>query len=67
MRRWWGTLGRTEQVAAVGIAVSLIVGIVAVAPNYAELVKNRSQQLRAARGMPLLDPADPKTKERYGL
>jgi hypothetical protein len=25
------------------------------------------QQLRAARGVPLLDPADPKTKERYGL
>ena len=25
------------------------------------------QQLRAARGMPLIDPADPKTKERYGL
>jgi hypothetical protein len=25
------------------------------------------QQLRAARGMPLLDPADPKTKERYSL
>jgi hypothetical protein len=25
------------------------------------------QQLRAARGVPLIDPADPKTKERYGL
>jgi hypothetical protein len=25
------------------------------------------QALRADRGMPLLDPADPKTKERYGL
>jgi hypothetical protein len=25
------------------------------------------QQLRSKRGMPLLDPADPKTKERYGL
>jgi hypothetical protein len=25
------------------------------------------QQLRSQRGMPLLDPADPKTKERYGL
>ena len=25
------------------------------------------QQLRAARGIPLIDPADPKTKERYGL
>jgi hypothetical protein len=25
------------------------------------------QKLRSARGMPLLDPADPKTKERYGL
>jgi hypothetical protein len=25
------------------------------------------QQLRSARGMPLLDPADPRTKERYGL
>ena len=25
------------------------------------------QQLRSARGMPLIDPADPKTKERYGL
>jgi hypothetical protein len=25
------------------------------------------QQLRAARGVPLLDPGDPKTKERYGL
>jgi hypothetical protein len=25
------------------------------------------QQLRAARDMPLLDPADPRTKERYGL
>ena len=25
------------------------------------------QQLRAARGMALIDPADPRTKERYGL
>jgi hypothetical protein len=25
------------------------------------------QQLRAARGVPLIDPADPRTKERYGL
>lgn len=25
------------------------------------------QQLRAARGVALLDPADPRTKERYGL
>jgi hypothetical protein len=25
------------------------------------------QQLRAERGMPLLDPADPRTKARYGL
>jgi hypothetical protein len=25
------------------------------------------QQLRAARGVPLLDPADPRTKEGYGL
>ena len=25
------------------------------------------QQLRSTRGMPLLDPADPKTKERYSL
>ena len=25
------------------------------------------QQLRSQRGLPLLDPADPKTKERYGL
>src|SRR5215218_2220204 len=25
------------------------------------------QQLRSARGVPLIDPADPKTKERYGL
>jgi len=25
------------------------------------------QQLRTERGVPLLDPADPKTKERYGL
>jgi hypothetical protein len=25
------------------------------------------QQLRAERGVPLLDPADPRTKERYGL
>jgi hypothetical protein len=25
------------------------------------------QQLRSERGLPLLDPADPKTKDRYGL
>jgi hypothetical protein len=25
------------------------------------------QRLRSARGMPLIDPADPRTKERYGL
>ena len=25
------------------------------------------QQLRTERGVPLLDPADPKSKERYGL
>ena len=40
MRRWWETLGRTEQVAAVGIAVTLIVGIVAAAPNYVELAQD---------------------------
>jgi hypothetical protein len=25
------------------------------------------QKLRSQRGVPLLDPADPKTKQRYGL
>jgi hypothetical protein len=25
------------------------------------------QQLRSARGLPLIDPADPRTKERYRL
>ena len=25
------------------------------------------QKLRSERGVPLLDPADPKTKQRYGL
>jgi hypothetical protein len=25
------------------------------------------QRLRSQRGVPLLDPADPRTKERYGL
>jgi hypothetical protein len=25
------------------------------------------QQLRSARGLPLIDPADPRTRERYGL
>jgi hypothetical protein len=25
------------------------------------------QKLRSERGVPLLDPADPKAKERYGL
>jgi hypothetical protein len=25
------------------------------------------QKLRSERGVPLLDPADPRTKERYGL
>jgi hypothetical protein len=25
------------------------------------------QQLRSERGLPLFDPADPKTKARYGL
>jgi predicted nucleic acid-binding Zn ribbon protein len=25
------------------------------------------QKLRSERGVPLLDPTDPKTKERYGL
>jgi hypothetical protein len=25
------------------------------------------QKLRSERGMPLIDPADPRTKERYGL
>jgi hypothetical protein len=25
------------------------------------------QRMRSERGVPLLDPADPKTKERYGL
>jgi hypothetical protein len=28
---------------------------------------NEVQQLRSERGLPLLDPADPKTKERYSL
>jgi hypothetical protein len=41
-----------------------------ISPEEAAYVRehlNEVQALRAARGMPLLDPADPRTKERYGL
>jgi hypothetical protein len=41
-----------------------------VSPEEAAYVRehlDEVQQLRAARGVPLLDPADPRTKERYGL
>jgi hypothetical protein len=41
-----------------------------ISPEQAAYVRehlDEVQQLRAARGVPLLDPADPKTKERYGL
>jgi hypothetical protein len=41
-----------------------------ISPDEAAYVRehlDEVQQLRAARGMPLLDPADPRTKERYGL
>ena len=34
---------------------------------YAREHLDEVQQLRAARGVPLLDPADPRAKERYGL
>ena len=41
-----------------------------VSPEEAAYVRehlDEVQQLRSARGMTLIDPADPKTKERYGL
>ena len=41
-----------------------------ISPEEAAYVRehlDQVQQLRAARGMPLLDPADRRTKERYGL
>jgi hypothetical protein len=41
-----------------------------VSPDEAAYVRehlDEVQQLRSARGMPLIDPADPRTKERYGL
>ena len=41
-----------------------------ISPEEAAYVRehlNEVQQLRSERGIPLLDPADPKTKERYGL
>ena len=41
-----------------------------ISPDEATYVRehlDEVQQLRAARGVPLLDPADPRTKERYGL
>jgi hypothetical protein len=41
-----------------------------ISPDEAAYVRahlDKVQALRAARGVPLLDPADPRTKERYGL
>jgi Lsr2 len=41
-----------------------------VSPDEAAYVRehlDEVQKLRAERGIPLLDPADPKVKERYGL
>jgi hypothetical protein len=41
-----------------------------VSPDEAAYVRehlDEVQKLRAERGVPLLDPADPKVKERYGL
>jgi hypothetical protein len=41
-----------------------------VSPEEAAYVRehlDEVQQLRSERGVPLLDPADPRTKERYGL
>jgi hypothetical protein len=41
-----------------------------ISPEEAAYVRehlDQVQALRAERGVPLLDPADPKTKERYGL
>jgi hypothetical protein len=41
-----------------------------ISPEEAAYVRehlDKVQQLRSQRGVPLLDPADPKTKERYGL
>jgi hypothetical protein len=41
-----------------------------VSPEEAAYVRehlDEVQALRSARGVPLLDPADPRTKERYGL
>jgi hypothetical protein len=44
--------------------------IVGASPEEAAYVRehlDEVQRLRTERGVPLLDPADPKTKERYGL
>ena len=41
-----------------------------ISPDEAAYVRehlDEVQALRAERGVPLLDPADPRTKERYGL
>ena len=44
-----------------------IVGVFSRGSRYVREHLDEVQKLRSERGMPLIDPADPKTKERYGL
>ena len=39
MRRWWDSLGRGEQVAVIGVTVTLIVGLFGALPAYLVLFK----------------------------
>jgi ABC-type spermidine/putrescine transport system permease subunit II len=34
MRRWWRSLGRSEQIALASVLVTLVVGLLGAAPAY---------------------------------
>ena len=40
MRRWWKALGRTEQIAVAGLAVTLLVGILGALPAYLNWIRD---------------------------
>ena len=62
--------GRIVELAEVepGAEATELAGRLGKEAELVQLILDESEEvLRAERGVPLIDPADPRTKERYGL
>ena len=44
MRRWWGTLGRGEQVGLIGVAATLVVGLAGALPAYFAFIQDSGER-----------------------